>query len=1016
MHSKYRSWILISVLLAAFTAAAHAQIVTTTVADTIYHADGTAATGTALISWPAFTTSNGDVIPPGSTSAVITVTGALSVQLTPNAGATPIGSYYTVVYHLDDGSVNRQYWVVPVSTSQVKVSAVESAVLPISVAMQTVSKSYVDTAIAAAVTGHPLDSNPFTLKSGDTMTGPLILPADPVSANQAADKNYVDQSVAASASAGTQKISLGGDLGGIATAPVVIGIQGSPVAATVPAIGQTLTWNGSAYVPATPNDDDLASPPAIGDVTAAPYLNVFAYNTPNSAWDTYSGIDMGCAQTLFPGDNGSPYPAGFCINTGFNDWYPGEDYGSPGDLSNGGWYMPYAFGLNVDSKSAGIRIAQQVVATYTGPGDTVVLNLTGNSKEAVISGSTEGLHMFRQQLTELGDYGGTVATGGTGATTLTLKIGSNGGSLGLNSPLIDLNSRTSCTLSNIRAQALTGTYGTLAAATTSCTLTVSDAGTLASAADVPRIAANTTGQLTYSARTVTLNTTTDLSLLPSPIVCSIVGPTFYETIGNSNGVPIAFGTYNSSAHTQTVTANFYYSHTAGAPFFCGGAAGTYFDQTADDPGDGDNIYLLRIYGSTGPNSIWVSSETSGGFRADYVKGGAGNIYQGGDVVGVLDPATSSPDGTYVAIMANTASWTPPVGVTLGDSVENTNNISANYYNDYYNSNVNNPFVTRVVHQDTLFGYGGGLNTNAWAYLNNAQPGNYQGLTGGVFQAPTLIYAKGAWANGIAMQYAPLFDGGNIGDAGANCAGYLLCIGQGPAPGATSTLEGLFSQGDDGSSLTYDHATGIFNLKSYNGGGGGFNYNGSRVCTLGNPCVSAMASDGTQDWKSNSLKTNVVSGLGSSCANCSSLTLQGDNYPSDSSYAQIQIWGYCDPCGSSPTGDVYLKGFAASSGLLLDSDIGGHSGGAGWGYTPTAILPAGFSVAAGQPFSVGCTNATTCAGSIDGSGNATLPSVNAAVYLGPTAAPTGTCPSNGAWVFSQDGHATFCADGTWTAKI
>ena len=38
--------------------------------------------------------------------------------------------------------------------------------------MQTVSKSYVDTAIAAAVSGHPLDSSPYVLKAGDTMTGP----------------------------------------------------------------------------------------------------------------------------------------------------------------------------------------------------------------------------------------------------------------------------------------------------------------------------------------------------------------------------------------------------------------------------------------------------------------------------------------------------------------------------------------------------------------------------------------------------------------------------------------------------------------------------------------------------------------------------------------------------------------------------------------------------------------------------------------------------------------------------
>jgi hypothetical protein len=38
------------------------------------------------------------------------------------------------------------------------------------------------------------------------------------------------------------------------------------------------------------------------------------------------------------------------------------------------------------------------------------------------------------------------------------------------------------------------------------------------------------------------------------------------------------------------------------------------------------------------------------------------------------------------------------------------------------------------------------------------------------------------------------------------------------------------------------------------------------------------------------------------------------------------------------------------------------------------------------------------------------------YVGPSTAPSGSCTDNGAWVFSQDGHATFCASGTWVTKI
>jgi trimeric autotransporter adhesin len=220
MHWNPREWTLIGMLLLAFPAVmtlmkepAAAQssqtstIATTAVTDTVSLADGTAASGSVLVSWTAFTTAIGQSVPSGTTSATIT-NGALSLQLIPNAGSTPMGTYYTAVYHLNDGSVSREFWVVPVSSFPVQVSAIKSSVLPTSVAMQTVSKSYVDTAIAAAVTGHPLDdTTPYVLKTGDTMTGALVLPGDPTTPTQAADKHYVDVNIAAATGGVGQKVS-----------------------------------------------------------------------------------------------------------------------------------------------------------------------------------------------------------------------------------------------------------------------------------------------------------------------------------------------------------------------------------------------------------------------------------------------------------------------------------------------------------------------------------------------------------------------------------------------------------------------------------------------------------------------------------------------------------------------------------------------------------------------------------------------------------------------------------------
>src|SRR5579885_3496817 len=86
-----------------------AQISTTTVQGIVYRADGTPAAGTVIVSWPAFSTASNRTIAAGSTTAVIGQDGFVSLNLAPNAGASPAGTYYTVVYHLSDGTVNKEY-------------------------------------------------------------------------------------------------------------------------------------------------------------------------------------------------------------------------------------------------------------------------------------------------------------------------------------------------------------------------------------------------------------------------------------------------------------------------------------------------------------------------------------------------------------------------------------------------------------------------------------------------------------------------------------------------------------------------------------------------------------------------------------------------------------------------------------------------------------------------------------------------------------------------------------------
>ncbi len=207
-----RGWVLIGLaVMFALGVPMYGQVALTTVADTVYSANGAPAQGSVVVSWGAFTTAAGKAVAAGQTSVNLGPNGALSIALAPNVGATPTGTYYSAVLHLSDGTTSRQYWVVPVSASPVQLATIENSVLPTSVAMQTVSKAYVDQAIAAAViTGAApgvVTSPAYVQKSGDTMTGPLVLPGDPVSASQAADKHYVDVNIAALGGGSATKVS-----------------------------------------------------------------------------------------------------------------------------------------------------------------------------------------------------------------------------------------------------------------------------------------------------------------------------------------------------------------------------------------------------------------------------------------------------------------------------------------------------------------------------------------------------------------------------------------------------------------------------------------------------------------------------------------------------------------------------------------------------------------------------------------------------------------------------------------
>ena len=193
MKNRMGLWLKLAVALGLLLASGRmrAQVATTTVQGTVYRADGTAAQGTMLVSWPAFTTAANQAVAAGSTTLALGADGYASLNLAPNQGAQPAGSYYTVVYHLNDGTVSREYWTVPAAATAT-IASVRAQLAPATVAVQTVSKSYVDNLVGTLA---PTAQNYVPLVGG-TMSGPLTLSADPTGSAQATTKHYVDQQVA----------------------------------------------------------------------------------------------------------------------------------------------------------------------------------------------------------------------------------------------------------------------------------------------------------------------------------------------------------------------------------------------------------------------------------------------------------------------------------------------------------------------------------------------------------------------------------------------------------------------------------------------------------------------------------------------------------------------------------------------------------------------------------------------------------------------------------------------------
>jgi hypothetical protein len=153
------------------------------ITDTVYRADGSPAQGTALLSWPAFTTAAGQAVTPGSLTVTLDASGGFNASLAPNTGASPTGTYYRAIFKLDDGTTDSEYWVVP-NAPTTTIGAIRSKLVPTNTAAQFLTRDFADSTYVA-------------LASTQTITGLKTFsnsPAVPTPQNptDAANKAYVD--------------------------------------------------------------------------------------------------------------------------------------------------------------------------------------------------------------------------------------------------------------------------------------------------------------------------------------------------------------------------------------------------------------------------------------------------------------------------------------------------------------------------------------------------------------------------------------------------------------------------------------------------------------------------------------------------------------------------------------------------------------------------------------------------------------------------------------------------------
>ncbi len=648
-------------------------VATTAIADTVQYANGQPAQGTVLLSWPGFVTASGVSVQKGTTSVTLGTNGALSVSLAANGGATPIGTFYTVVYHLNDGSVTREYWAVPVSGTPVTLAQVRTTVLPSAVAQQTVSKQYVDQAIArAALTGVvPTDASPYVLKTGDTMTGPLQLPGDPTTGLQAADKNYVDENATAVQAGLDQKVS---------KVPVATQIVTQPPSTELRTNRLNGVLYGTEFISQAGNDgiaNALAAPECTTncavrlepdypgtDVLTPAKQGVFTVDERGGQIrETFAspvnpripGDDLAhsilITATEAAADLATKYGDGNLGSTGFrvNQYgFRGGNNIYPENITSAAPYFKSTYRAT-DTNAVNYAQGQHVMDTHTtrcfGVGDCLLGSQYMVSSGGFRDNADEGAHPFDLQIAEDGSlFTGSCAVGcTTGSQQVTMTIYSGAGTQGDGRFLVDRQAGKALAGATLVGGAASGSP----AATALFTGTAFPVSTLfaTAAAALPQATNMAPGTVNLPIQTsgVVAGFATNTALAPAATGIACVADAISGNTVTPENYEMAPYTVTDGTHLQLTMLK---PHANGAIVAIGGLCGYGLEQTVDSQQGYRQVF--PVIGSANATTLYVAS------------GQTSLLGQSGTTSGYLNAsyALSSLVRTNNVVTVTTSNYTP----------------------------------------------------------------------------------------------------------------------------------------------------------------------------------------------------------------------------------------------------------------------------------------------------------------------------------------------------------------------